>query len=207
MEDVLSVYARPYHADRPVICMDEKPYQLLDECREPLEMRPGSLRKINSEYIRKGSCSIFVFSEPLTGWRHVQASERRTKKDWAHQIKELLTVHYPNEPTVVLVMDNLNTHALSSLYEAFPSEEARTYASRLDVHYTPKHGSWLNMAEIEIQAMTSQCLRRRIPTLARLQEELTAWEQDRNSQQKVINWQFTTQEARIKLKHPYPIIG
>lgn len=206
MEDVLSVYARPYHADRPVICMDEKPYQLLDECREPLEMRPGSLRKIDSEYIRKGSCSIFVFSEPLTGWRHVQASERRTKKDWAHQIKELLTVHYPNEPTVVLVMDNLNTHALSSLYEAFPSEEARTYASRLDVHYTPKHGSWLNMAEIEIQAMTSQCLRRRIPTLARLQEELTAWEQDRNSQQKVINWQFTTQEARIKLKHLYPII-
>lgn len=206
MEDVLSVYARTYDSNKPVICMDEKPYSLLGECREPIAMKPGSLKKIDSEYVRKGTCSIFVFNEPLTGWRHVEASERRTKKDWAHQIKELLTIYYKEEPTIILVMDNLNTHALSSLYEAFPPEEARRYASRLEIHYTPKHGSWLNMAEIEIQAMSSQCLARRIPSLPLLQKELEAWEQERNIEQKGIDWQFTTADARVKLKHLYPEI-
>lgn len=206
MEDLLDLYARPYDAKRPVICMDEKPYQLLDECREALPMKPNQIRKIDHEYLRKGSCSIFVFNEPLTGWRHVQASNQRTKKDWAYQIKKLLTVYYPEEPTVVLVMDNLNTHTLSSLYETFPAAEAHAYCSRLELHYTPKHGSWLNMAEIEIQAMTSQCLKRRIATLERLQQELAAWEQARNRQQKGIDWQFTTAEARVKLKHLYPKI-
>lgn len=207
MEDILAVYARPHQAQRPVICMDEKPYQLLDEACQPIPMKPAQVKKVDSEYIRKGSCSIFVFTEPLTGWRHVQASARRTKKDWALQVKQLLTVYYPTQPTVVLVMDNLNTHTLSSLYETFPPEEARAYASRLEIHYTPKHGSWLNMAEIEINVMTSQCLGRRLPGIEALNHELAAWESDRNDQQKRIDWQFKTQDARIKLKHLYPIVS
>lgn len=204
MEDVLAVYACPYNENKPVICMDEKPYQLLDEARSPIPMKPSSTKKLDSEYIRKGSCSIFVFNEPLTGWRHVSAQQRRTKKDWAYQIKELLTHYYPEEEKIVLVMDNLNTHTLSSLYETFPPEEAYSYASRLEIHYTPKHGSWLNMAEIEINVMTSQCLGRRISSIQILQKELSIWESKRNLDQKGIDWQFTTEKARVKLKHLYP---
>lgn len=206
MEDILEVYQRPYQFDKPVICMDEKPFQLLDETREPIPMKPSQPKKEDSEYVRNGSCSIFVFNEPLTGWRHVEASARRTKIDWAKQIKTLLTVYYPTEPTIVLVMDNLNTHTLGALYETFPAEEAREYASRLEIHYTPKHGSWLNMAEIEINVMTSQCLGRRIPGIDALQHELAAWECARNVTQKGIDWQFTTTNARIKLKSLYPVI-
>lgn len=206
MEDVLDVYHRPYDEKLPVICMDEKPYQLLDERRNPIPMKPGEVKRYDSEYIRNGTCSIFIFTEPLKGWRSVSVSERRTKKDWAKQIEELLEVHYPDAPKICLVMDNLNTHAISSLYEAFPPEKARALAKRLEIHYTPKHGSWLNIAEIELSAMTAQCLGRRIPDIDSLSAELDAWNVARNNAAISINWQFTTDDARIKLNRLYPNI-
>lgn len=205
MEDVLDVYHRPYDEACPVVCMDEKPYQLLDECRQPIPMKPDFIARHDSEYIRNGTCSIFVFTEPLKGWRNVSVSPRRTRIDWAHHISELLEVHYPNAPKVCLVMDNLNTHAISSLYQAFPADKARTLARRLEIHYTPKHGSWLNIAEIELSVMTSQCLGRRIPNIERLAVELGAWNFARNHAAIPVNWQFSTDDARIKLRSLYPI--
>lgn len=204
MEDVLDVYERPYNEECPVICMDEKPYQLLDETREPIPMKIGNVKLEDSEYIRHGTCSIFVFTEPLKGWRHVSVLERRTRKDWAHQIAELLEVHYPNVPKICLVMDNLNTHTISSLYETFPAAKARELAKRLEIHYTPKHGSWLDVAEIELSAMTSQCLGRRIANIEILAHELIAWCADRNTLTVRVKWQFTTDDARIKLHRLYP---
>ncbi|MCF2938350.1 IS630 family transposase [Paenibacillus alkaliterrae] len=204
MEDVLDVYQQPYDPDCPVICMDEKPYQLLDEARQPIPMKPAKPLREDSEYVRNGTCSIFIFTEPLAGWRHVAVSERRTRIDWAEQVRELLEVHYPQAPKIKLVMDNLNTHSIASLYQAFEPETARRLAKRLEIHYTPKHGSWLNIAEIELSVMTSQCLGRRIPSLAELADELSAWEHSRNQSQKGVDWQFTTNEARIKLKRLYP---
>ena len=204
MEDVLDVYHRPYDAGCPVICMDEKPYQLLDECRQPIPMKPGKVERYDSEYVRNGTCSIFVFTEPLKGWRKVSVSKRRTKVDWARNVAELLEVHYPKAPKVCLVMDNLNTHTISSLYEAFPPARARALAKRLEIHYTPKHGSWLNIAEIELSALTSQCLGRRIPDMERLASELDAWNLARNNVSSPVNWQFTTDDARIKLRRLYP---
>jgi len=207
MEDILDVYSMPYDENKPVICMDEKPYQLLDDVREPIPMKPGSPRKIDSEYVREGTCSIFIFTEPLTGWRYVIARERRTKADWAYEVQELLTVHYPDADKIILVMDNLNTHDISSLYTVFPPAVARNLAKRLEIHYTPKHGSWLNIAEIELSSLSSQCLSdRRIDSIDQLNEELAAWEHDRNTKQKGVDWQFTTDEARTKLKRLYPII-
>ena len=200
----MDLYHQPFNAECPVICMDEKPYQLLDEARKPIPMKPGNLKCIDNEYIRHGTCSIFVFTQPLAGWRHVKVSERRTRIDWANQIKELLEVHYPDTPLIKLVMDNLNTHSIASLYQAFPAEKARELAKRLEIHYTPKHGSWLNIAEIELSSMTRQCLGRRIPTIEQLQQELSAWETNRNGHQKGVDWQFTTKDARIKLKRLYP---
>jgi hypothetical protein len=204
MEDVLDLYQKPYDENCPVVCMDEKPYQLLGETREPIPMKAGNPQRQDGEYVRNGTCSIFLFTEPLSGWRHVQANERRTKIDWAIQIKELLEQFYPDAPTVRLVMDNLNTHSISSLYEAFPPELARSLAKRLEIHHTPKHGSWLNMAEIELSAMSKQCLGRRIDEITTLQKELTAWETSRNTAQKGVDWQFTTADARTKLKRLYP---
>jgi len=207
MEDVLSVYARPYDKNRPVICMDEKPYQLLSHIREPLPMEHGKLMREDFEYLRNGTCSIFIFTEPLAGWRYSQAFSRRTKIDWAHRIKWLLNEQYPKAEKVVLVMDNLNTHAISSLYEAFRPEEAFCLAQRLEIHYTPRHGSWLNIAEVELAAMAAQCLgQRRIPDLLTMNSELTAWYIQRNRKQKGVDWQFTTAAARIKLKRLYPLI-
>jgi hypothetical protein len=207
MEDVLAVYARPYNPDNPVVCMDEKPYQLLGEAREPLPIKPGSTEKIDYEYVRKGTCSIFVFTEPLAGWRHPVALPRRTRKDWAGQIKWLLDEQYPKAEKVVLVMDNLNTHTISSLYEAFSPEEAFRLAQRLEIHFTPKHGSWLNIAEVELAAMTAQCLgQRRIPDLETMNSELAAWYARRNQSQKGVYWQFTNADARIRLKRLYPLI-
>ena len=176
MEDVLAVYTRPYDPRRPVVCMDEKPYQLLDHVRDPIPARPGQDRREDNEYVRHGTCSIFVWVEPLRGWRHVDAQPRRTKIDWAHQIERLLTADYPDAETVVLVMDNLNTHGIGSLYEAFPPQKAFALAQRLEIHHTPKHGSWLNIAEIELSALTRQCLDRRIDDLDTLNTELTAWQ-------------------------------
>ena len=204
MEDILDLYCLPYDEKCPVICMDEKPYQLLDEVRKPIEMAPGRVRKVDAEYIRCGTCSIFVFTEPLTGWCYTKAQERRTAIDWAYEIRELLTVHFPNAPKIRLVVDNLNTHVLASLYKAFPAKEARELKKRLLIHYTPKHGSWLNMAEIIISVLARQCLCQRIPSLDKLNREIFAWSLDRNKQFRKIKWQFTTDSARIKLHHLYP---
>jgi hypothetical protein len=203
MEDVLAVYARPYDPDRPVVCMDEKPYQLLGHARNPIPATPGHDRKEDSEYVRHGTCCVFCWVEPLAGWRRVDAQPRRTRTDWANQIRHLLTVEYPDAKTVVLVMDNLNTHAIASLYQAFAPAEAFALAQRLEVHHTPKHGSWLNIAEIELSALTRQCLDRRIDDLAVLNTELAAWQAATNTAQRQVDWQFTTGDARIKLRHLY----
>ena len=204
MEDILDLYQQPFDETYPVICMDEKPQQLLDETRAPIPMESGTPERQDGEYIRNGTCSIFMFTEPLAGWRNVAVCERRTRIDWANQIRELLDIYYPDTPKIRLVMDNLNTHTISSLYEAFAPEIARRMAKRLEIHYTPKHGSWLNIAEIELSAMTRQCLDRRIPSITSLREELLEWETDRNRKQKGVDWQFTTVDARTKLKRLYP---
>jgi hypothetical protein len=204
MEDILDLYQQPFDESLPVICMDEKPFQLLGESRDSIPMKPGKAERRDGEYIRNGTCCIFIFTEPLAGWRHVEASERRTRVDWANQIRELLEVHYPQAPRIRLVMDNLNTHTTASLYEAFPPELARSLAKRLEIHYTPKHGSWLNIAEIELSVMSKQCLDRRIADITSLQNELSAWENTRNTTQKGVDWQFTTGLARTKLKRLYP---
>jgi hypothetical protein len=207
MEDVLAVYARPYDKNRPAVCMDEKPYQLLGLSRNSIPAEPGAPEREDYEYIRNGTCSIFIFTEPLAGWRYAQAFPRRTKRDWAGRVQWLLNEQYPEAEKVVLVMDNLNTHTVSSLYETFPPEEAFRLASRLEIHYTPKHGSWLNIAEIELSAMAAQCLgQRRIPQLMVLNAELAAWHARRNQSQKGVDWQFTAKDARIKLKRLYPLI-
>ncbi len=204
MEDVLDVYARPRNPEVPVVCMDEKPYQLLGHARDPIPAVPGRDRKEDHEYVRHGTCSIFVWVEPLRGWRRVDAQPRRTKIDWAHQVERLLTVDYPDAETVVLVMDNLNTHGIASLYEAFEPEEAFALAQRLEIHHTPKHGSWLNIAEIELSALTRQCLDRRISDLEILNTELAAWQNATNTDQRQVDWQFTTEDARVRLRHLYP---
>ena len=202
----MEVYSRPYNPAKPVVCMDEKPFQLLDEAREPLPMKPGSVEKADNEYIREGTCSIFIFTEPLAGWRYAQAFERRTKKDWARRVKWVLDNQYPDVEKVVFVMDNLNTHVISSLYETFPPEEAFRLAQRMEIHYTPKHGSWLDIAEIELSALATQCLgNRRIPSIEALNNELSAWETGRNANQKGVDWHFTTTDARSKLKRLYPV--
>ena len=206
MEDILETYALPYDPEVPMVCMDEQPYQLLSQERQPIPMQPGQLAREDYEYVREGTCSIFMFTEPLVGRRHTQVSAHRTKKDWALRIQELLEVQYPNAQKIRLVMDNLNTHALSSLYETFPPQIALALAKRLEIHFTPKHGSWLNIAEIELSAMTLQCLQRRIASMDELQTQLSAWETERNSRTKSVDWHFTTEDARIKLKRLYPEI-
>ena len=204
MEDVLEVYHRPYDPAFPVVCMDEKPYQLLGHARDPIPACPGHDLKEDSEYVRHGTCSIFVWVEPLAGRRRVDARAQRTRIDWATEIDQLLNVDYPDAQRVVLVMDNLNTHTLGSLYEAFEPAKARALAERLEIHYTPKHGSWLNIAEIELSALTRQCLTRRIDDLDILNTELAAWQAATNDDERQVRWQFTTTDARIKLHHLYP---
>ena len=204
MEDVLSVYARAFDPERPVVCMDEKPYQLLDHARDPIPAAPGRDLREDSEYVRHGTCSIFVWVEPLAGWRRVEATHRRTRLDWAGQVKQMLTVDYPDVDKVVLVMNNLNTHGIASLYEAFEPAEAFALAQRMEIHHTPKHGSWLNIAEIELSALTRQCLDLRISDLSVLNTELAAWQHATNADQRQVHWQFTTADARIKLRHLYP---
>ena len=186
--------------------MDEKPYQLLSEVRKPIQAKQGSVEKTDTEYKREGTCSIFIFTEPLAGWRYAESFERRTKKDWAHRVKWILDNRFPEAEKVVLVMDNLNTHVISSFYETFPPEEAFRLAQRLEIHYTPKHGSWLDIAEIELSALAVQCLgNRRIPSIEALNKELSAWETQRNINQKGVDWHFTTADARSKLKRLYPV--
>ena len=204
MEDVLAVYTRPVDPHRPVVCMDEKLYQLLADVRDPIPAAPGRDRREDNEYVRHGTCSIFVWVEPLRGWRHVDAQPHRTRIDWAHQVDRLLTCDYPDVETVVLVMDNLNTHGIGSLYEAFEPAKAFALTQRLEIHHTPKHGSWLNIAEIELSALARQCLDRRVEDLDTLNAELAAWQDQTNTTQRQVNWQFTTADARIKLRHLYP---
>ena len=206
MENILDLYCLPYDPDYPVVCMDEKPYQLLNEILLPLPMKAGVPKRVDYEYKRMGTCSIFVLIEPLTGQAYVNPRKQRTSIDFAHEIKTLLTVHYPNAKKVRLVLDNLNTHTPASLYKAFPPEEARELLKRLEFHYTPKHGSWLNMAEITISTMAIQCINRRIPDLDALATELVLWCGEYNNRQSPINWQFTTDKARIKLWRLYPQI-
>lgn len=203
---MLDLYCLPYDVRYPVVCMDEKPYQLLDDVLAPIPMKPGSPKRVDYEYERKGTCSIFVFNEPLTGWAYANARKQRTAIDFAHEIKKLLTVHFPQAIKVRLASDNLNTHVAASLYKAFPAKEARKLLRRLEFHYTPKHGSWLNMAETIISLLARQCINRRIPDLDSLNGEIMAWCNVVNNKRTPINWQFTTEDARIKLRKLYPQI-
>lgn len=208
MEDVLEVYSRPYDANRPVVCMDAKPYQLLGEEYPAIEMSAANhIRKYDCEYTRKGTCSIFMFTEPLGAWREAHALPQRRAEDWANQMKWLIDEVYPNVEKIVLVMDNLNTHTVASFYKYFTPEEAFRLSQKLEIHYTPKHGSWLDIAEIELSALSLQCLdNRRIETIENLYQILQQWSNNRNATQKGALWQFTTTDARIKLRHLYPII-
>ena len=206
MEDDLDVYALPPDADIPLVCMDEQPVQLLKDRYEAVKIKPGSPKKEDFQYIRNGTCSIFMFTAPHLGWRHVDAREHRTKIDWAHQIDYLVNTVFADKRKILLVLDNLNTHTLGALYEAFDPVKARSIAERLELHFTPKHGSWLNIAEIELSAMSVQCLSRRIGDLSVLRGELSLWEVSRNNSSKTVNWHFTTENARGKLRFLYPKI-
>jgi hypothetical protein len=206
MEDVLDVYCRPYDARLPVVCMDETSKQLMAEIRPPLPAAPGHGERYDVEYERCGVAEVFLFTEPLGGWRRTAVTEHRARVDWAQQIRHLLEVDYPQAEKVILVMDNLNTHSIASLYEAFDPAVARRLAQRLEIHHTPKHGSWLNIAEIELSVLSGQCLDRRIARIDDLRVECSAWDQQRNRRQKGVDWRFTTADARIKLKRLYPQI-
>lgn len=206
MEDVLDIYQRRYDPKVPVVCMDEQPVQLIKETRVPIAAKPGIPKRIDFEYERNGTANNFMFTEPLAGWRKVNVRERKTKLDWATEIKELLNIDYPRANKVILVCDNLNTHKLASLYEAFEPREARRLINRLEIHFTPRHGSWLNIAEIELSVFTRQCLKRRMSSIKILREEARNWYRRRNKTQKQINWQFKTKDARIKLIQLYPQI-
>ena len=212
MEDVLDVYTRPYDRRYPHVCMDEVSKQLLRDTRAPLPIQPGQVQRVDDEYEREGVVNLFLFCEPLQGQRWVTTTQRRTKVDWAARIKDLVDVRYPDAERIVLVLDNLNTHTPGALYEAFPPTEARRLTDKLEIHYTPKHGSWLNMAEacpersewIELSVLSRQCLNRRAPDRATLDAEVAAWQLARNASGAVVDWRFTTEDARVKLKRLYP---
>jgi DDE superfamily endonuclease len=206
MEDVLDVYTRPYDPVRPVVCLDETSRQLLAEARPPLPPAPGHPARRDPEYVREGVVNLFLVCEPLRGWREVRVSDQRTRVDWAHCVRELVDAHYPAAEAVVLVMDQLNTHSPASLYETFPPAEAKRLADKLEIHHTPKHGSWLNMAELELSVLERQCLRRRIADRAAVEREVAAWAADRNAAATTIDWRFTTEDARIKLTRLYPAV-
>lgn len=206
MEDILELYKRPYDSNRPLICMDETSKQLVKETRQPICAKPGQIARYDYEYERNGVCNIFMFYEPFGGKRYVHVTDRRTKRDWAIQIKELLDVHCPTAEQIVLVMDNLNTHKGASLYENFPPAEARRLLNRLEIHYTPKHASWLNIAEIELRVLSGQCLKRRIPDKQTLKKEISVWQKRRNHLHAKVDWQFSSEDARIKLKRLYPTL-
>jgi hypothetical protein len=206
MENVLAVYTRPYDAKRPVVCFDEKSKQLVGEVCRPIPARPGDVERCDYEYVRNGTANLFMMVEPLGGWRRVNVTARRTKVDFANQIKELVEVHYPDAEKITLVMDNLNTHRLSSLYEAFPPAEARRLIEKIEVVHTPKHGSWLNLAECELSVLEKQALGERVENESELRGRIDVWNVDRNSRSKGIDWQFKTSDARIKLRRLYPQI-
>ena len=204
MEDVLDVYTRPYDPQRPQVCMDETSKQLVGETQVPVSAAPGRPARHDYEYVRNGVANLFMFCEPLAGKRRVKVTERRTRIEWAHAVRELVDEGYPQADKIVLVMDQLNTHGPASLYEAFPPAEAKRIADKLEIHHTPKHGSWLNMAEIELGVLGRQCLDRRMGDAEMLRREVGAWELDRNEHTAKVNWRFTAADARIKLKRLYP---
>lgn len=206
MEDILAVYQRPRDAACPLVCLDEISKQLIKETRQPIPMTQGRARRIDYEYERNGVANLFMLFAPLEGWRHVEVTDRRTAIDYARILRDISDKYYPQARKIVLVQDNLSTHKPASLYEAFPAPEARRLVERFEWHYTPKHGSWLNMAESELAVLSSQCLDRRIPDKPKLISEVAAWEKARNKYNAVADWQFTTADARVKLKHLYPAI-
>jgi len=207
MEDILEVYQRPHDPRFPLVCFDEANKQHTLETCIPLPTQPGSVAKYDYEYERNGSSNLFMFCAPLETWRHIKVTDQRTAVDFAYCMRDLVDSHFPDAITVVVVMDNLNTHKLASLYKVFPPQEARRIIERLEIHYTPKHGSWLNMAEIELSVVQRQCLNRRIPDQPTLIQQVTAWEDDRNSAHATVNWRFSTADARIKLKRLYPTLN
>jgi DDE superfamily endonuclease len=206
MEDVLAVYKLPYDPDFPLVCMDESSKQLVAEVRTPQEVKPGRVRREDNEYERKGVCNLFMFVEPLRGWRHVWVTEQRRKVEWARCVKKLLEEHYPRAKKVRLVCDNLNTHTGGALYQAFPAAVAKSLCDRLEFHPTPKHGSWLNIAETELSVLAGQCLDRRMDSAAFVTTEVAAWEEERNRLEAKVRWQFTMEDARVKLEKLYPVI-
>jgi DDE superfamily endonuclease len=206
MEDVLTTYKLPYDPRFPVVCMDESSKQLVGEVRPPLEARPGRVRRMDGEYERKGTCNLFLFFEPLRGWRRVWVTDQRRRVEWAWCVRELLEVHYPDAVKIRLVCDNLNTHTGGSLYEAFPPKEAKQLCDRLEFHPTPKHGSWLNIAETELSVLAGQCLDRRMESKQMVSDEASAWEVERNGAEAKVRWRFTTEDARIKLEKLYPVL-
>ena len=206
MEDVLEVYHRLHDPQQPLVCFDEGSKQQTKETRQPLPARPGDVAKYDYEYERNGTSNLFIFFAPLEAWRHIKVTDQRTMIDFAHCMRDLVDIHFPDAEKIVLVMDNLNTHKFASLYEAFPPPEARRIIDKLEIHYTPKHGSWLNMAEIELSVLHRHCLKARIPDQATLIEKVTAWQKRRNAQDSTVHWRFTTDDARIKLHRLYPII-
>lgn len=206
MEDVLEVYQRAYDASRPLVCLDEASKQLVAETRKAIPVEPGKSKRVDAEYRRCGTASVFMLNAPLEGKRHVRVRQRRTRKDFAEVIRELCDELYPAAEKIVLVMDNLNTHNIASLYEAFPAADARRLAEKLEIHYTPKHGSWLNMAEIELSVLSRQCMKDYFESTKRLATAIVKWERERNDRKSGIDWRFTTADARIKLKKLYPTI-
>lgn len=207
MEDVIDVYEQPYNPEYPVVCMDEQPVQLVNETRQPLPATKEHPQRVDYEYERAGTASIFMFAEPLVGWRKVAVRPHRTKVDWALEVKELLRTQYPDTKKILLVCDNLNTHTKGAFYEAFEPQKAREIVKRIEFHHTPKHGSWLNIAENELSSLTRQCLNgRRIGSIQELQTETEAWAEATNSKQRMVDWQFSVGDARLKLKSLYPVI-
>ena len=206
MEDVLEVYSRPYNAARPQVCLDEAAKQILSEVREPIAMEAGQAQRIDNEYVRQGTCALFMVFEPLAGKRAVQVRDRRTGEDYAQVVRHLCDVMYPEAEKIVLVQDNLNTHGAHSLYEAFPPQEARRLAQKIEWHYTPRHGSWLNMAEIELSVLATQCLAERMGSRDHLETQVAAWEAARNTASVKVDWRFTTEQARNRLKRLYPLM-
>lgn len=205
MEELLELYAQAYDPNYPVVCFDERPYPLIGETRQAIPAKPGQARRVDYQYERNGVVNLFVAIEPLAGWRAVEVTQRRTKVDFAYQMQKLVDQHYAQAELVRLVVDNLNIHHPAALYEVFPPAEARRILSKLEFHYTPKHGSWLNQAEIEISVLSRQCLERRIPDQQTLTDEIAAWEQQRNAQRSKIDWHFSATDARTKLQRAYPL--
>lgn len=207
MEDVLELYDKPYEPDYPQVCIDERPCQLISQVRTPLPSEPGKPERYDYEYKREGTCNLFACFQPLAGWRHIQVTQQRTSQDFAHFLKYLVDVLFPMALMIRVVLDNLNTHTPAALYQTFEPAEARRILSKLEFHYTPKHGSWLNMVEIELSVLSRQCLNRRIPDLDTMKREISAWENQRNAVQATVNWRFSATEARVKLKDLYPCVN